>query len=309
MRKGIDGHDRKLVAAECPNIHVTLEYDEEGKQQVILNGKNVNGFIRTEEVGNMASATSVYPVVRTKLVELQRKLAESTDVIMDGRDIGTCVLPNAQVKIYLTASSKTRAQRRYDELTAKGVFCDFDEIEKDIIDRDYRDMHRETSPLKQAEDAVLVDSSEMNIDQVVEAIRSIYEPYVLNTAVTSEYYVPTVEEFRARITRTLERYPYIVALKDGQIIGYIYASPLSPRHAYSWAAETSIYIRQNMRRTGAGSRLYKALSAICMKQHVLNLYARIAFADPEDEFLVNASARFHQAIGFSKAAEFHRGIP
>ena len=175
LRKGIDGHDRKLVAAECPNIHVTLEYDEEGKQQVILNGKNVNGFIRTEEVGNMASATSVYPVVRTKLVELQRKLAESTDVIMDGRDIGTCVLPNAQVKIYLTAGSKTRAQRRYDELTAKGVSCDFDEIEKDIIDRDYRDMHRETSPLKQAEDAVLVDSSEMNIDQVVEAIRSIYE--------------------------------------------------------------------------------------------------------------------------------------
>lgn len=117
----------------------------------------------------------MYPVVRTKLVELQRKLAESTDVIMDGRDIGTCVLPKAQVKIYLTAGSKTRAQRRYDELTAKGVSCDFDEIEKDIIDRDYRDMHRETSPLKQAEDAVLVDSSEMDIDEVVEAIRSIYE--------------------------------------------------------------------------------------------------------------------------------------
>ena len=104
------------------------------------------------------------------------------------------------------------------------------------------------------------------------AIRSIYEPYVLNTAVTSEYYVPTEEEFRARITRTRERYPYIVAVKDGQIIGYIYASPLSPRHAYSWAAETSIYIRQNVRRTGAGSRLYKALSAICRKQNVLNLY-------------------------------------
>lgn len=138
------------------------------------------------------------------------------------------------------------------------------------------------------------------------AIRSIYEPYVLNTAVTSEYYVPTEEEFRARITRTRERYPYIVAVKDGQIIGYIYASPLSPRHAYSWAAETSIYIRQNVRRTGAGSRLYKALSAICRKQNVLNLYARIAFADPEDEFLVNASARFHEAIGFRKAAEFHR---
>lgn len=138
------------------------------------------------------------------------------------------------------------------------------------------------------------------------AIRSIYEPYVLNTAVTSEYYVPTEEEFRARITRTRERYPYIVAVKDGQIIGYIYASPLSPRHAYSWAAETSIYIRQDVRRTGAGSRLYKALSAICRKQNVLNLYARITFADPEDEFLVNASARFHEAIGFRKAAEFHR---
>lgn len=138
------------------------------------------------------------------------------------------------------------------------------------------------------------------------AICSIYEPYVLNTAVTSEYFVPTEEEFRARITRTRERYPYIVAVKDGQIIGYIYASPLSPRHAYSWAAETSIYIRQNVRRTGAGSRLYKALSAICRKQNVVNLYARIAFADPEDEFLVNASARFHEAIGFRKAAEFHR---
>ena len=174
LTNGIASSDETKIAEACPNVDVTIAY-ENNEQQVILNGKNVNGFIRTEEVGNMASATSVYPVVRTKLVELQRKLAESTDVIMDGRDIGTCVLPNAQVKIYLTASSKTRAQRRYDELTAKGVFCDFDEIEKDIIDRDYRDMHRETSPLKQAEDAVLVDSSEMNIDQVVEAIRSICE--------------------------------------------------------------------------------------------------------------------------------------
>ncbi len=152
LTNGIASSDETKIAEACPNVDVTIAY-ENNEQQVILNGKNVNGFIRTEEVGNMASATSVYPVVRTKLVELQRKLAESTDVIMDGRDIGTCVLPNAQVKIYLTASSKTRAQRRYDELTAKGVSCDFDEIEKDIIDRDYRDMHRETSPLKQAEDA------------------------------------------------------------------------------------------------------------------------------------------------------------
>ena len=123
----------------------------------------------------MASATSVYPVVRKKLVELQQELAAKADVIMDGRDIGTCVLPNAQVKIYLTASSKTRATRRYEELTAKGESCDLEEIEKDIIERDYRDMHRETSPLKQAEDAVLVDSSDLTINEVVAAIREIYQ--------------------------------------------------------------------------------------------------------------------------------------
>ena len=161
------------IAAACPDVDVTITY-ENGEQQVLLNGENVNGVIRNEEVGNMASSTSVYPVVRKKLVELQRQLAKSADVIMDGRDIGTCVLPDAQVKIYLTASSATRAKRRYDELTEKGVSCDLAEIEKDIIDRDYRDMHRETSPLRQAEDAVLVDSSEMNIDEVVDAIYQVY---------------------------------------------------------------------------------------------------------------------------------------
>ncbi len=168
----IAAEDEAAIAAACPKVDVTIAY-ENGEQQVILNGENVNGVIRTEQVGNMASATSVYPVVREKLVELQRQLAAKTDVIMDGRDIGTCVLPNAQVKIYLTASSATRAKRRYDELTAKGMECDLAEIEKDIIDRDYRDMHRETSPLKQAEDAVLVDSSEMNIEEVVAAILQI----------------------------------------------------------------------------------------------------------------------------------------
>ena len=168
----IAAEDEAAIAAACPKVDVTIAY-ENGEQQVILNGENVNGVIRTEQVGNMASATSVYPVVREKLVELQRQLAAKTDVIMDGRDIGTCVLPNAQVKIYLTASSATRAKRRYDELTAKGMECDLAEIEKDIIDRDYRDMHRETSPLMQAEDAVLVDSSEMNIEEVVAAILQI----------------------------------------------------------------------------------------------------------------------------------------
>lgn len=174
LQNGIEASDEEKIAAACPDVDVTIVY-EGNEQQVLLNGKNVNGFIRNEEVGNMASATSVYPVVRTKLVELQRQLAEKSDVIMDGRDIGTCVLPNAQVKIYLTASSATRAKRRYDELTEKGIDCNFDEIEKDIIDRDYRDMHRETSPLKQAEDAILVDSSEMNIDEVVDAILKICE--------------------------------------------------------------------------------------------------------------------------------------
>ena len=173
LQHNIDAKDENAIAAACPDVDVTITY-ENGEQQVLLNGENVNGVIRNEEVGNMASSTSVYPVVRKKLVELQRQLAKSADVIMDGRDIGTCVLPDAQVKIYLTASSATRAKRRDDELTEKGVSCDLAEIEKDIIDRDYRDMHRETSPLRQAEDAVLVDSSEMNIDEVVDAIYQVY---------------------------------------------------------------------------------------------------------------------------------------
>lgn len=173
LQHDIDAKDERAIAAACPDVDVTITY-ENGEQQVLLNGENVNGVIRNEEVGNMASSTSVYPVVREKLVELQRQLAKSADVIMDGRDIGTCVLPDAQVKIYLTASSATRAKRRFDELTEKGVSCDLAEIEKDIIDRDYRDMHRETSPLCQAEDAVLVDSSEMNIDEVVDAIYQVY---------------------------------------------------------------------------------------------------------------------------------------
>ena len=177
LTNGIASSDETKIAEACQDVDVTIAY-ENNEQQVILNGKNVNGFIRTEEVGNMASATSVYPVVRTKLVELQRKLAESTDVIMDGRDIGTTILPNAEVKIFLTASAKTRANRRYLELTEKGEACDMDEILKDIIDRDERDMSRAVSPLKQAEDAVLVDSSEMGIEEVVESILSVYRKKV-----------------------------------------------------------------------------------------------------------------------------------
>ena len=174
LKNGISSKDEEAIAKACPDVDVTIRY-ENGEQQVLLNGENVNGVIRNEEVGNMASATSVYPVVRTKLVELQRQLAAKENVIMDGRDIGTVVLPNADVKIYLTASARVRAKRRYNELVEKGQKCDLDDIEKDIIDRDYRDMHRETSPLKQAEDAILLDSSELDIDGVVAAMKKIID--------------------------------------------------------------------------------------------------------------------------------------
>ena len=173
----IDAGDEKAVEAACPDVNVTIQYVN-GEQQVLLNGENVNSVIRKEEVGNMASTISVYPVVRTKLVELQRQLAAQENVIMDGRDTGTVVLPDANVKIYLTASSKVRAQRRFDELTAKGISCDMNEIEKDIIDRDYRDMHRETSPLKQAEDAILLDSSDLDIEGVVAKMKEIIQKAV-----------------------------------------------------------------------------------------------------------------------------------
>ena len=174
VKEGIDIKSEADVAAACPEVEVTIAY-ENGEQQVYVNGETLSGVIRTEQAGTMASTISVYPVVRAKLVESQQKLAENADVIMDGRDIGTVVLPNAQVKIYLTASVSTRAKRRYDELKAKGMECCIEEIEKDIMDRDYRDMNRETSPLKQAEDAVLVDTSDLDIDGVVEAILKIYK--------------------------------------------------------------------------------------------------------------------------------------
>ena len=169
LRKGIDRTDEKAIEASCLDMDISLQY-ENGEQKVLLNGEDVSGLIRTEEVSNMTSAISVYVPVRQKLLELQRELAQTKNVIMDGRDIGTCVLPNAQTNIYLTASSHVRAVRRFKELQEKGQMCNLEEIEQDIIERDYRDMHREIAPLKQAEDAFLIDSSQMDIDQVVEAI-------------------------------------------------------------------------------------------------------------------------------------------
>ncbi len=170
LRKGIDGHDRETIASLCPSIRVDLSYDGEGRQQVILNGENVTPFIRREEVGQMASVTSAIPEVRAALLDLQRNMALTSDIIMDGRDIGTHVLPDASLKIYLTASPRVRARRRYDELCEKGVSCDLDQIEQDILKRDHQDMNREIAPLRQAEDAILLDTSDMSIDEVVSAI-------------------------------------------------------------------------------------------------------------------------------------------
>lgn len=169
LRMDVDINDDEAVIKECINADITIKY-EDGAQVVYLNGENVNAFLRTEEVGNAASKTSVLAPLRAHLLSLQQNMAKTNDCIMDGRDIGTCVLPNADVKIYLTASSAVRAKRRYDELTAKGEVCDLDKIKADIEERDYRDMNRETAPLKQAEDAVLVDSSYMTIEEVVEEI-------------------------------------------------------------------------------------------------------------------------------------------
>lgn len=169
LNKGIDPKDSQAVSSSCVDADITIRY-ENSEQVVYLNGENVNGLIRTEQVGNMASLTSANPDVRKKLVQLQQKLAADADVVMDGRDIGTCVLPDAEVKVFLTAGSRVRAERRYKELTNKGEKCDIDVIEKDIIERDHQDMTREISPLVAADDAVLVDSSYMTIEEVADTI-------------------------------------------------------------------------------------------------------------------------------------------
>lgn len=171
-KNGVDPLDENAITQSVENVDISIEY-KDGIQQVILNGENVTHLLRTEETGKMASATSKYSAVRAKLLDLQRKLAETNDVIMDGRDIGTVVLPNAFCKIFLTASPDARAKRRYDELCAKGEECDYDTIKADIEQRDYEDSHRAIAPLTQAEDAVLVDTSDMGIDEVVKNIADI----------------------------------------------------------------------------------------------------------------------------------------
>ena len=172
LNEKVDPENAKEIEEKCQGADITIRYVD-GEQVVLLNGENVNGVLRTEAVGNMASTTSKNPKVRERLTQLQKELAAKNDVVMDGRDIGTCVLPNADVKIYLTASPAVRAKRRFDELTAKGESCDIKKIEEDIVKRDQQDMNREIAPLKQAEDAYLVDSSYMTIEEVVQKILSL----------------------------------------------------------------------------------------------------------------------------------------
>ena len=169
LDKGIQPQETEKVIEACKDAEVTIAY-EDAVQHVYLNGKDISSRLRNEEVGNMASVTSAIPEVRKKLLELQQNLAKTQNVIMDGRDIGTCVLPHADVKVYLTASVETRAKRRYQEQQDKGKDCNLEEIAHDIEERARRDMTREIAPLKQAEDAVLVDSSDMTIAEVVKTI-------------------------------------------------------------------------------------------------------------------------------------------
>ena len=171
LNEGVDAENASAVLTALAAIQVEIKY-ENAEQQVYLNGKNVSKEIRQEAVGNMASKVATKQEVRDKLLSLQRNLAATQDVVMDGRDIGTFVLPNAELKIYLTASVDTRAGRRYKELVEKNMPADLEEIKKDIEARDYQDMHRKIAPLSQAEDAYYLDSSDLTIDEVVDVICS-----------------------------------------------------------------------------------------------------------------------------------------
>lgn len=172
LRQGIAGADEAAVSAAAAQAEVAIAY-EDGEQQVYLNGENITALLRTEEVGAMASVTSTYPAVRAHLLDLQKNLAKTENVIMDGRDIGTCVLPDADVKIYLTASAQIRAERRALELAQKGIACDVEEIRRAIEERDFRDMNRNIAPLKKAADAVEIDSSDLTIADVADKIAAL----------------------------------------------------------------------------------------------------------------------------------------
>ena len=166
--KDVDGVERYI-----DELTVNIEYDEDGLQHMIMNGMDVTQDIRTQDISQKASLVSAHAVVREVLLDMQREVARHHNVIMDGRDIGTVVLPDADVKIFLTASAEVRARRRTDELLAKGQKAEFNQILKEIRQRDYQDTHREIAPLKMARDSVKVDTSELDIDEVVATIRQI----------------------------------------------------------------------------------------------------------------------------------------
>ena len=172
---GISPKDADGVERYIDELTIKIEYDEEGKQHMLMNGMDVSGEIRTQDISQKASLVSAHKVVRDVLLDMQREVAKQNNCIMDGRDIGTVVLPKAQVKIFLTASAEVRAKRRYDELIAKGQKAELPVILKEIIQRDHQDTTRPIAPLKQAKDAVLVDTSDMTIDEVIAAIRKIVE--------------------------------------------------------------------------------------------------------------------------------------
>ncbi|MDO4475906.1 MAG: 4-hydroxy-3-methylbut-2-enyl diphosphate reductase [Lachnospiraceae bacterium] len=185
LRTGTDCEDTEALSRALSQIEIRLGY-EDGLQQMYLNGENVTGLIRTEEVSRMASISSSKKEVRASLLKLQRDMAKSQDVLMDGRDIGTKILPDAQLKIFLTASADVRAKRRYLEQQEKGVECTLEEIKADIIERDYRDMHREESPLCQAEDAVLVDTSDLTLEESIETIVQLADSRRARRVITAE---------------------------------------------------------------------------------------------------------------------------
>ena len=170
-RKHVPEEDTNAIGETAKETEVSIRYID-GERHVYLNGEDVSEEIRKEHIGHMASVVGAVPAVREHLLSLQRQIAQENDIIMDGRDIGTNVLPDASLKIYLTASADVRAKRRYDELKEKGADCDIEQIKTDIIARDKQDMEREIAPLCQAEDAILVDSSDMSIPQVIDTIIS-----------------------------------------------------------------------------------------------------------------------------------------
>ena len=174
LKLGLSADDEAGITEAVKTADVTIDYID-GQQQVILNGENVTPYLRQEATGNMASASSVYAAVRSKMTALQQKLAAEKTVVMDGRDIGTVVLPDAFLKVFMTASAEVRAERRFNELKAKGEDPDFETLKAEIIERDWRDSHREIAPLKQADDAFLLDTSDMSIDMVAGYVMGLYD--------------------------------------------------------------------------------------------------------------------------------------